>query len=583
MIVNVGLRRLVGAIQRLFNGASFSAPLTNTLVLERGTGSPTFTRATTGTVSDNEGILRTAIASEARFVGARRVRNWIQSPTENWSNAGWVKSGISVSGNRLTATAPNGTIFDGAAVAMGTGKTAMGSITLTRVTGTGNIDISLNGATTFTTVVVDGTRKSVVLTGNINGQFGIRIATSGDSVDATYAQLEDITGRTDQTTPSEYVSVGVLSAPFHGAGVDSVKYFNTTLTGALIPAATNLGYLAEAAATNLCLQSQTFDNASWTGTNANLVVTANSTVAPDGTTTADTITKSGGSDQALNQVITVASGSTYTYSLYVLKDATTSRFPEFYIADGGANQLYTQFNTSTGASVNRISSGTVSFAVESFSSTFWRIKLTALFGTTSASVGFRPAAGTTIGVFSAAATGAITAWGAQVELGSAATSYIPTTTVAVTRNADVLTYPSAGNISGTVGWCSAEVTSYYPNATQTVYIAGTGAGGYVAYHDADGALKLFDVSAARSLIAEAHPNTVPNKIAVTWGGVTCTGAVNGSAGSAQTFDGNISLAGSDIGIGSNSAGVGQIGGTMRNVRIGTSRQLSSSELQAITR
>ena len=50
MIVNPGIRRFLGsAIQRLFNSASFSAPLTHTLVPERGTGSPSFTRATTET------------------------------------------------------------------------------------------------------------------------------------------------------------------------------------------------------------------------------------------------------------------------------------------------------------------------------------------------------------------------------------------------------------------------------------------------------------------------------------------------------------------------------------------------------
>ena len=63
-VVNPGIRRLLAsAIQRLFNGASFSAPLTHSLVPERGTGSATFTRATTATVKDHEGVLRTAIYS----------------------------------------------------------------------------------------------------------------------------------------------------------------------------------------------------------------------------------------------------------------------------------------------------------------------------------------------------------------------------------------------------------------------------------------------------------------------------------------------------------------------------------------
>ena len=42
-------------------------------------------------------------------------------------------------------------------------------------------------------------------------------------------QLEDVTGQSVQT-PSEYVSTNVLnSTPYHGANVDGVKCFKTTL------------------------------------------------------------------------------------------------------------------------------------------------------------------------------------------------------------------------------------------------------------------------------------------------------------------------------------------------------------------
>jgi hypothetical protein len=48
---------------------------------------------------------------------------------------------------------------------------------------------------------------------------------------------------------------------------------------------TDKGVLIEGARTNLCLQSQTFDNASWTKNRAS--VSADAIAAPDGTTTAD--------------------------------------------------------------------------------------------------------------------------------------------------------------------------------------------------------------------------------------------------------------------------------------------------------
>jgi hypothetical protein len=53
------------------------------------------------------------------------------------------------------------------------------------------------------------------------------VSYAGDSTSSfhvTNIQVENVSGQADQTA-SEYVSVGVLSAPFHGAGVDGCKYF----------------------------------------------------------------------------------------------------------------------------------------------------------------------------------------------------------------------------------------------------------------------------------------------------------------------------------------------------------------------
>jgi hypothetical protein len=58
-------------------------------------------------------------------------------------------------------------------------------------------------------------------------------------------QLEDVTGQSVQT-PSEYVSTNVLTtAPYHGANVDGVKYFDTDINGIAIPENTLKGFLCE--------------------------------------------------------------------------------------------------------------------------------------------------------------------------------------------------------------------------------------------------------------------------------------------------------------------------------------------------
>jgi hypothetical protein len=59
------------------------------------------------------------------------------------------------------------------------------------------------------------------------------------------------------------------------------------------------------------------------------------------------------------------------------------------------------------------------------------------------------------------------AWGAQIEAGSVATSFIPTTTAAVTRNADVVTL--SGAVSGCIG--QTEGTIYWEGSFAQAQVA----------------------------------------------------------------------------------------------------------------
>lgn len=78
--------------------------------------------------------------------------------------------------------------------------------------------------------------------------------------------------------------------------------------------------LMEKASTNLVQYSQQIDNAYWTKLNS--TVTANSTTAPDGTTTADTLV---GNNYSGNDIlygrtgIGVTNGDKYTHSVYAKK------------------------------------------------------------------------------------------------------------------------------------------------------------------------------------------------------------------------------------------------------------------------
>lgn len=83
------------AIKRILDGGgntpSFDLPLTHSLIPARaGNYTPTFTRSSTATVTDFEGLLKTVKSGEARFSGARRVEN-LNPQSEADSN--WVAGG----------------------------------------------------------------------------------------------------------------------------------------------------------------------------------------------------------------------------------------------------------------------------------------------------------------------------------------------------------------------------------------------------------------------------------------------------------------------------------------------------------
>ena len=253
-----------------------------TLVPILGSESPTFTRATVAWEQDWEGIWRGVFNGEARFRGLRRVANLAQVTSEDFSDAAWTKSSITVSGggNTLTASGANGEVTQALIVPASSGNASYRvRAKLTRVSGTGNIQLRIGA--TYKTVAVT-TTPTVFCSDVVSGAgvtWGLRIVTSGDAVVAEEIQLEDVSGQADQA-PGEYVSVGVESSPYHGAGVDGVRYFpyengNTVASnvvteaeGVAISRATARGFHREPAATNTVTAPRDLTDAAWTPINA---------------------------------------------------------------------------------------------------------------------------------------------------------------------------------------------------------------------------------------------------------------------------------------------------------------------------
>lgn len=81
--------------------SDLSVSLTNSIIPQRGTGAVTFSRASIATVTDHEGVIKNCISGEARFQGARRVRNLTTYSQEVNS---WGKFSVTVSGTKVAYT-----------------------------------------------------------------------------------------------------------------------------------------------------------------------------------------------------------------------------------------------------------------------------------------------------------------------------------------------------------------------------------------------------------------------------------------------------------------------------------------------
>ena len=240
---------------------NFFAPLTSSLTLSAGVGVATFTRTSEATVEDFEGLIKTTLAGEPRFQGARRVENLL-------SDSAVLPIVLGIDGGNVTdpeggntavqlavSTAPAGfilayeTVIDAGLRSSNSIWLRSDNITLLKIyTG--------NGDGTVTVVVTNewkrfGTSSCFTVA---NGRMGIAGSAlpPGSILEYWHPQAEYTTGQTI-FSPSEHV--------------DAVKYFETEngntvagsvvteATGAAIPDATLQGVLIEGARTNYFLNS----------------------------------------------------------------------------------------------------------------------------------------------------------------------------------------------------------------------------------------------------------------------------------------------------------------------------------------
>jgi hypothetical protein len=181
--------------------------------------------------------------------------------------------------------------------------------------------------------------------------------------------------------------------------------------------------LLEPERTNLLTYSEEFDNAAWV--KGNTTVTANVENSPDGTLNADTMTFT---DSLSRVQATLALGAgTYTFSCYVKKLSTTS---------GSTMRLRVGFDGSGEQII--------------FTPTEEWVRYSYTFTATSEVNAAQ--------IRSVNLIGEVAIWGAQLEVGSSPTSYIPTVASTVTRVAEACSKTGLSDLIGqTEGTLYAEV------------------------------------------------------------------------------------------------------------------------------
>ena len=361
-----------------------------------GSGDLSVTRATTATRVNSAGLVEL-------------VPYNLNTNSENFTTS-WGNDGTSTTTNNFT-TAPNGTMTAAKVVAnFANGyaykslPVAVGTYTLSfyvKASAATTISIDFNdiGAGVFGQVFNLTTEwQRVSFTHNVTIGSNLFISYSGLQLGVDYyiwgAQLvEGSTAKDYQKTETR------LNIP-------RLDYSNGTCPSLLV----------EPQRTNLALYSSSFDNAAWLQSipSGTITITPNYSISPDGTQNADRFVYSGGSSFA--GLFQLLSHSSNVISIYVKSNT-------------GSNQIFRLWgNDFSQASANLTAT------------TEWQRFDFAVTGSGIKGVGFATdTSGSALD---------ISVYGFQFEAGSYATSYIPTTSASVTRNADVISKTGISSLIG---------------------------------------------------------------------------------------------------------------------------------------
>jgi hypothetical protein len=425
------------------------------------------------------GIVRVNLLSNAIAAGSWDRHDFTPSNV-SWSTntldyAGSITSatwnGVAVALNRGGTGASTAS---GARTNLGLGTIATQDANNVAITGgsiTGITDLAVadggTGASTLTGYVKGSgttplTASSTIPSGDITGlgtmstQDATSVAITGGTINGTTVGATTAsTGRFSDLTDTGLTSGRVVYASTGGNLVDASNFtydgtnlvagaIQNTPIGATTPATgvfttlTAQTEVLKGTGQNLFLQSQTFENASWAKNN--ITVTANTSTAPDGTTTAETIDEGTASAvHSIAQSTNIITSTQYTFSCYGKN--VNGVYLVLSVRGANSNIAAAEFNISTGVLSKTYAVGT-GFSVDSTSivsvgNNWYRCSISVTTGS-NISGQTNYVAMSDGSAFAGSGTPSYTGtnrtiliWGSQFELGSTTNTYIPTTTTAV--------------------------------------------------------------------------------------------------------------------------------------------------------
>ena len=446
----------------------------------------TFSRSSNATLINSSGYVQYANHNLVRNSTFSSLTGWAPTGTGTTTNAGGVLTlSTSAAQTQLYYSQTNANGFqDNAPVS---GRVYSASINVTAISGGISYQelITIGGSIGSVTRYKDGVLVSdgdtastglitIVWTSGGSNTLRIGISASGStsypSASVSMTLPRCVIGSQTQPTYIESPVASTYQAP-------RFDYSPTTLAPR--------GLLIEGSVTNLSRSSADLTNATyWTLQTAYTATSNSAGPSPDGTNNASSFTEPSTSLQrSIYQSYTGSAAGTYTGSMWAKLSSGSTRYIRLVVSSSPGNFGYVTVNISTG-SVQQPAAvvGTATNAsatVTAYPAGWYRITLTV---TLAASIDFMFAVPmdvtsidtptTNYGRVSYLGNGSVfLLWGAQLEAGSGASSYIPTGTSSVQRTVDICTMSNIAAINYNAN--GGTLFAHFSNNTENGNFAGS--------------------------------------------------------------------------------------------------------------